>query len=116
MIYLRDCGLFPKVYPSTPTWLRGIVVGAPTYEGKLFPPIAHVLDSAARKRMINKKTLRYGSYGWSGGAQREFDALAQQLKWEQAEPLEFRGAPTMDDLRRAEELGATFAKSIRDEL
>ena len=94
---------------------RGIVVGAPTYETKLFPPMAHVLDSAARKAMTNKKAFRYGSYGWSGGAQREFDALAQALKWEQTEPLEFRGAPTSDDLRKAEELGAMFARSIREE-
>jgi len=94
---------------------RGIVVGAPTYETKLFPPMAHVLDSAARKSMTNKKAFRYGSYGWSGGAQREFDALAQALKWEQSEPLEFRGAPTADDLRKAEELGGLFARSIREE-
>jgi anaerobic nitric oxide reductase flavorubredoxin len=94
---------------------RGVVVGAPTYETKLFPPMAHVLDSVARKRMTNRKVLRYGSYGWSGGAQREFDALIEPLKWEQSEPLEFRGAPTPDDLHRAEELAATFARSIREE-
>jgi anaerobic nitric oxide reductase flavorubredoxin len=93
---------------------RGIAVGAPTYETKLFPPMAHVLDSVSRKRMSNKKAFRYGSYGWSGGAQREFDAFTEALKWEQSEPLEFRGAPTSDDLQRAEELAAKFARSIRE--
>lgn len=94
---------------------RGVVVGAPTYETKLFPPMAHVLDSVARKGMTNKKAFRFGSYGWSGGAQREFDALAQTLKWEQSEPLEFQGAPTLEDLRKAEEMAAKFARSIREE-
>ena len=94
---------------------RGVVVGAPTYETKLFPPMAHVLDSVARKKMINRKVFRFGSYGWSGGAQREFDALAEELKWEQAEPLEFRGAPTSDQLREAEERAAAFARIIGDE-
>jgi len=94
---------------------RGVVVGAPTYEAKLFPPMAHVLDSIARKRMINKRAFSYGSYGWSGGAQREFDAIAESLKWERAAALEFRGAPTADDLHRAEDLAAAFARSIRDE-
>lgn len=94
---------------------RGVVVGAPTYETKLFPPMAHVLDSVARKRMTNRKVFRFGSYGWSGGAQREFDALTEAVKWEQSEPLEFRGAPTSDDLHRAEELAALFARSIREE-
>jgi len=92
---------------------RGVVVGAPTYEVGLFPPMAHLLDSVARKHMRNRKTLRFGSYGWSGGAQREFDALAEQLKWVQSEPLEFRGAPTHEELHSAEELGAAFARSIR---
>ena len=94
---------------------RGVVIGAPTYEAKLFPPMAHVLDSVARKSMTNRKAFRYGSYGWSGGAQREFDALAEQLKWQQTEALEFRGAPTSEDLQKAEERAAAFARSIRDE-
>ena len=94
---------------------RGVVVGAPTYETKLFPPMAHVLDSVARKKMINRKVFRYGSYGWSGGAQREFETLAEELKWEQSEPLEFRGAPTSDQLREAEERAAAFARTIRHE-
>ena len=94
---------------------RGIAVKAPTYETRLFPPMAHVLDSVSRKRMSNKKAFRYGSYGWSGGAQREFDAFTEAVKWEQSEPLEFRGAPTSDDLQRAEELAAKFARSIREE-
>ncbi len=93
---------------------RGVVIGAPTYEAGLFPPMAHLLDSAARKHMRSKKTLRFGSYGWSGGAQKEFDALAERLQWEQLEPLEFRGAPTADDLRKAEEAGAALAVGVRD--
>ncbi len=94
---------------------RGVIVGAPTYETKLFPPMAHALDEALRKGMTNKKAFRYGSYGWSGGAQKEFDALAEALKWTQSEPLEFRGAPTAEDLLKAEELAAAFARMIRDD-
>lgn len=94
---------------------RGVVVGAPTYEAKLFPPMAHVLDSIARKRMISRRAFSYGSYGWSGGAQREFDALAESLNWERSAGLEFRGAPTAEDLHRAEDLAAAFARSIREE-
>jgi flavorubredoxin len=92
---------------------RAVVVGAPTYEAKLFPPMAHALDVVSRKRMTGKKAWLYGSYGWSGGAQREFDALAETLKWDVADAFQFRGAPTADDLRQAEEEAATFARSIR---
>jgi len=93
---------------------RGVVVGAPTYETELFPPMAHLLDSVVRKRMRGKKAFRFGSYGWSGGAQREFDALVEKLKWDQVEPREFRGAPTSEDLAELEDRGASFARLVRD--
>jgi anaerobic nitric oxide reductase flavorubredoxin len=94
---------------------RGVVVAAPTYETGLFPPMAHLLDSVERKHMRNRKTLRLGSYGWSGGAQKEFDALAEKLQWQQIGSLEFRGAPTSEDLQKLQEMGAAFARSIRED-
>jgi flavorubredoxin len=91
---------------------RAVVVGAPTYEGKMFPPMAQALDTVSRKRMSGKKAWLYGSYGWSGGAQREFDAVVETLKWEAAETFQFQGAPTAADLQQAEELAAAFARSV----
>ncbi|RLC62491.1 MAG: FprA family A-type flavoprotein [Chloroflexi bacterium] len=92
---------------------RGVVVGAPTYEGSLFPPMAQVLDMAATKRIRNKKVARFGSYGWSGGAQRHFERLIEPLKWELTDSFEFTGGPTEEDLRRCEEFGAGFARFVK---
>lgn len=92
---------------------RGVIVGAPTYEGGLFPPVAETLNMAATKRIRNKITTHFGSYGWSGGAQREFESLVEKLKWEMTEPLEFPGGPTDEDLRRGEAFGAAFARKIK---
>ncbi|HIP88192.1 MAG TPA: FprA family A-type flavoprotein [Anaerolineales bacterium] len=95
-------------------WVRrGVIVGAPTYEGGLFPPMVHVLDIAARKRIFNRKAAYFGSYGWGGGARREFARLAESLRWEVVETLEFRGGPTPEDLKEAEAFGARFAESLR---
>jgi flavorubredoxin len=93
---------------------KGVIVGAPTYEVKMFPPMAQVLNSIQRKRMTGRNAFHYGSYGWSGGALQEFESFAQELKWEMSEPLEFRGAPTAEDLLKAEDLAAAFARNIRD--
>jgi anaerobic nitric oxide reductase flavorubredoxin len=92
---------------------RGVVVGAPTYEGSLFPLMAQVLDMAAQKRIRNKKVARFGSYGWGGGAQRHFERLIQPLKWELADSFEFVGCPSDEDLRRGEEFGSQFARLIK---
>ena len=89
---------------------RGVMVGAPTYEGSLFPPVAQVLDIAAHKRIRNKKVARFGSYGWSGGAQRHFERIIEPLKWELVDTFEFVGGPMEEDLRHGEEFGARFAR------
>jgi anaerobic nitric oxide reductase flavorubredoxin len=91
----------------------GVMVGAPTYEGSLFPPMAHVLDMTTQKRIRNKKVARFGSYGWSGGAQRHFERLIEPLKWELLDSFEFIGGPTKGDLRHGEEFGARFARLVK---
>jgi flavorubredoxin len=92
---------------------RGVIVGAPTYEGSLFPPMAQVLDMAATKRIRNKKVARFGSYGWSGGAQRHFERLIEPLKWELTDSFEFVGSPSDADLGKGEEFGARFARLLK---
>lgn len=91
---------------------RGVMVGAPTYEGSLFPPMAQVLDMAAHKRIRNKQVARFGSYGWGGGAQRDFERIIEPLKWELVESFEFIGGPTEEGLKHGEEFGARFARLI----
>jgi anaerobic nitric oxide reductase flavorubredoxin len=72
----------------------GIVLAAPTYEYKLFPPMAAALDELCRKKVVGKKAFRFGSYGWSGGAQKELEEIVERLcmKWEFVQPYEFAGA------------------------
>jgi flavorubredoxin len=92
---------------------RGVMVGAPTYEGSLFPPMVQVLEMAGLKRIRGKKVARFGSYGWSGGAQRRFEQLIEPLKWDLMDSFEFVGSPTDEDLKRGEELGAGFAEFVK---
>ena len=96
-------------------WKRqGVIVGAPTYEGSLFPPMAEALRMAAHKRIRGKKVARFGSYGWSGGAQREFEQIIEPLKWNLMESFEFKGGATEDDLARGKAFGAAFAREVRE--
>jgi anaerobic nitric oxide reductase flavorubredoxin len=94
---------------------RGILIGTPTYETKLFPPMAYVLDLATYKRIMYKKVARFGSYGWSGGAQRDLEARIERLNWEITEVFEFRGGPTLEDLKKGEVFGAHFAELIKND-
>jgi flavorubredoxin len=92
---------------------RGIMIGAPTYEGSLFPPVAQVIDMAGLKRVINKKAAIFGSYGWSKGGMAAFQKLADSLKWQVTDMLEFRGTPTAELLKQGEEFGERFAAAVK---
>jgi len=102
------------ILPSLWTY-RAVMIGAPTYEVSLFPPMADVLNMAVRKRIKNKKAAYFGSYGWSGGAMKEMQKIVEPLKWDLMEAFEFQGAPTKNDIIKAEELGARFARAVKKE-
>ena len=93
----------------------GLIIGMPTYEYKMFPPMAWVLDMFARKKVMNKKVLRFGSFGWSGGAQRELETLTEKLKWDFMEPIEWQGAPTEEIMKLAVAQSRELAIKIRAE-
>lgn len=92
---------------------KGVVIGAPTYEVKLFPPVGEVLRMAASKRIQNRQAAYFGSYGWSGGALKEMKTIIEPARWNLQAVLEFKGSPTKEDLKRGEELGKSFAESVK---
>lgn len=85
---------------------RGLIFGMPTYEYKMFPPMAHVIDELIVKKVKNKKVFRFGSFGWVGGAQRDFDAKTEKSGWDVIGCYEWQGAATEenhDEIRKAVE-------------
>ena len=72
---------------------EGILVAMPTYEYKMFPPMAYVLDLLARKHVNGRSALHIGSWGWVGGAKKEYDEALTALKWNSIESLEWAGVP-----------------------
>ena len=100
-----------EILPSL--WLkRGVMVGAPTYEGKLFPDMAHVLEVAGRKHIFNKVTAGFGSHAWLGGGQREYNEQIAALKWDLFGNYEFKGAPSPSELEEGRKFGVDFAKKV----
>jgi len=93
---------------------KGVIIGAPTYETGLFPLMAHLLDLAVRKGIKNKKTLYFGSYGWSGGGRREWEKLVSPLNWEIVNSVEFKGGFNSEILAQGRNLGREFGKVIKN--
>jgi flavorubredoxin len=102
--------IITSVWSST-----GIVVAMPTYEYKMFPPMYAILDELGKKKVLNRKAFRFGSYGWSGGAQKELDDIMHKHKtgWEFLEPVEFMGKPSGSDIKTIQERCRELARQVK---
>ena len=94
----------------------GIILAMPTYEYKMFPSMASVLRELGSKRVQGRKAFRVGSYGWSGGAERELEAIMEEgrMNWEFLEPVEFKGVPKEEDYELIEERVKELVKQVKD--
>lgn len=93
---------------------EGILVAMPTYEYKMFPPMAYVLDIFERKHVWYRKVLRIGSFGWVGGARKEYENKIAPLKWNSLESVEWAGSPDEETLAVLYERGRELARSVKE--
>jgi len=82
----------------------GVIIAAPTYEYRMFPPVAAAIEELGRKKVTNKAAFHFGSYGWSGGSERELKEIIEKnrMKWDFIETVEFEGCPKEEDLNKVE--------------
>jgi flavorubredoxin len=94
----------------------GIILAMPTYEYGMFPPMANVIEELGKKMVKNRLAFRFGSYGWSGGAQRELDHILHnhRMNWDFLDPVEFKGRPREQDLEKIRERTGDMIRRIVD--
>lgn len=92
----------------------GLIFAMPTYEYKMFPPMAHAIEELQVKKVRNKKVFRLGSYGWVGGAQKDFDQKTEKAGWDILGSYEWAGAPEDSDLNAIKEAIEGYCDSLED--
>ncbi|NLI89819.1 MAG: FprA family A-type flavoprotein [Epulopiscium sp.] len=105
-----DGTILASVWNST-----GVILAMPTYEYKMFPALACTLEELGRKKAHGRKAFRFGSYGWSGGAQKQLDEIMEnhKMNWEFLEPVEFKGNAKEDDLNLIEQRIKELVKEVK---
>ncbi|MCH3907266.1 MAG: FprA family A-type flavoprotein [Sphaerochaeta sp.] len=91
---------------------EGLIFGMPTYEYKMFPPMYAILDVLDRSHVTGRKIMRFGSFGWSGGAQKQFDEFVTSMKLECCGTVEYQGYPTEADKKKAYDMAKQLAHMI----
>lgn len=113
-VRVHDVRKTPVSYILPDLWIRrGVLVAAPTYEGGMFPDMMNVLMMADRKRVAGKQAAYVGSYAWSGGAEGDFERMAEKMAWQVVNGFGFIGGPNATDLDRARELGIQLARAVK---
>ncbi|MHB9031894.1 MAG: FprA family A-type flavoprotein [Anaerolineae bacterium] len=120
---ISRCGLPLEIFDAARThasyilpsvWTKsGVMIGAPTYEVALFPPVEQQLDVIVEKRIMRRKAAYFGSYGWSGGALKKTQEIITPLEWEWVDALALQGGPTQEDFKRLEAFGCKFAEALK---
>ena len=92
---------------------KAVIVGCPTINQNILLPIYKLFAVINPIRDKKKLAGGFGSYGWSGGAQKDFDELSNNMKWDILEPVVFRGYPTSEQQKKGEDLAAELARQVK---
>lgn len=94
---------------------RAVLVGSPTLNNNVFPPVASFLAYMRGLKPMNKFGAGFGSYGWAGGAKKLVEEQMQLAGIEIMESdIDVTFRPTDDEWKTAYEFGVNVAKKIKE--
>lgn len=114
-IRIRDLAKTHLSYLIAETWkYKGIILGCPTYNVGLFPPMANLVETLKKQKMKNHILGTFTNYSWGGGAEKQFAKFAEESEWELLPTtIDVMGAPDQEDLDRAAQLGREMAAALK---
>lgn len=115
-IRIRNISEYPLSNLIAEAWrYRGILLGCPTYNVGLFPPMANFVATLTKQKMKNHIFGYFSSYSWGGGAEKEFAAFAEKCKWDFLETTpNVQGALKEDDIEECMKLGREMAAALKE--
>ncbi|NQU40473.1 MAG: FprA family A-type flavoprotein [Lentisphaerae bacterium] len=113
-VEIFDCARVHASYILPSLWTRrGVMIGAPTYEGTVFPPVGEVVREAAMKGIKHRQMAMFGSYGWGGGALRDLQKITDPMKWILTGSLAIKGGANRENITQAETFGREFGRALK---
>lgn len=93
-----------------------LILGGPTYNGSLFPPVAQLADMLAARCIPRRKFAFFGSFCWAGAAVRWLDEFAGRMKWQPlGAPVEMKQGFSEDADAGCRQLAHDVATSLQNE-
>lgn len=92
---------------------RGLAVGAPTYNGGLFPPVEHLMHDLGERHVKGRKLACFGGFTWAGQAAKKLQAHHAKMGLDLvADPMEWKQGASADVLERGRALGRLLGEAV----
>ena len=94
-----------------------LLIGTPTYEYGLFPPVGYFLNLLETKKLTDRFVGVFGNFAWAGGGVKRLverlNALGFRLV---GSPVRVKGSPLPEDLERVKDMAKAVAETAFKEL
>lgn len=95
---------------------KGLIVGSPTYNNKLYPEVEYLLSKIESRDMKNRYFGYFGSYTWAGAAVKRLADFAETVKFEVVgNPVEMKQSMHMNDYEACIDLGKAMAERLKQD-
>ena len=114
-IRIRDISKTHLSYLISETWnYKGIILGCPTYNVGLFPPMENLVEVLKKQKMKNHILGTFTNYTWGGGAEKKFAEFAESVKWDVLPTtVDVMGLPGDEDFEKCRQMAKEMAEALK---
>lgn len=95
---------------------KGLIVGSPTYNNKLFPEVEYLLSKIEGRDMKHRYFGYFGSFTWAGAAVKRLAQFAEDTKFEViGSPVEMKQSMGLDTYDACISLGKSMADRLKED-
>ena len=92
---------------------KGLIIGSPTYNARLFPEVQNLIDELSNKNLKNRYFGYFGGHTWAGTSVRLLGKFADSMKFEiVSNPVDIKQSLNEDSYAIAKQLGKTMADKV----
>ena len=94
---------------------KGLIIGAPTYNSSIFPPIQNLIEAIVSRGIKNRVLSTFGSYTWGPGISVKIEKSFESLNYDTVScKMEMKQSILDNDLyNRIEEFAKVFAEKVK---
>lgn len=94
---------------------KGLIIGAPTYNSSIFPPIQNLIEAIVSRGIKNRVLSTFGSYTWGPGISVKIEKSFESLNYDTVScKIEMKKSILDNDLyNRIEEFAKVFAEKVK---